>query len=363
MIWHLAFLSILVILVPSTAYAQYMAGGVSVEIKNPDSTVYIRGEMPELLFSVSYDLFDDFPVHQDVWARVVQTSTGEAVYVQPLILYSVPSGSEEIDHLVVPIYKIEHFRNPSSIGWYSLQILFVTGYDPGYGHEYSPAVHWLEKISDEQLRAWVPDSFEEYALWVLQDNHLVLGKVDFFASEEQPAGERQVLQIPPPPLDQLKGGTPISEIACREGKILLEKNQKPYCVSADTAEKLERWGWSIVEKVPLLEDGPSISIVTEKSDFKQGEEVRIKLVNTGTVPLSPRTTSYGLAIYDLSGTFIYPHWTGHAVVELEPHEEVELVWDQIGYYIGQVPEGIYKISAEMYSEQGTAQPSTLVTIS
>jgi len=31
-------------------------------------------------------------------------------------------------------------------------------------------------------------------------------------------------------------------------------------------------------------EGPSVSIVTEKSDFKIGEEIKIRVVNSGTIP-------------------------------------------------------------------------------
>ena len=157
------------------------------------------------------------------------------------------------------------------------------------------------------------------------------------------------------PLDQLKSGTPISEIACREGKMLLEKNQKPYCVSADTAERLEQRGWGIVERVPVPEDGPSISIVTEKSNFKEGEEVRFKLVNTGTVPLYYTDTSYGLSIRDLSGPPSGAYMAGAQEVELWPGEEIE--------FVRNLSEGTYEISVKMYSKQGPAQSSTTITIS
>ncbi len=31
-------------------------------------------------------------------------------------------------------------------------------------------------------------------------------------------------------------------------------------------------------------EGPSISVVTEKIDFKKGEEIKIRIVNSGTMP-------------------------------------------------------------------------------
>jgi len=47
-------------------------------------------------------------------------------------------------------------------------------------------------------------------------------------------------------------------------------------------------------------EGPSVSIVTEKSDFKKGEEIKIRIVNSGTVPLTFSDSSYGLKITGLS---------------------------------------------------------------
>ena len=52
-------------------------------------------------------------------------------------------------------------------------------------------------------------------------------------------------------------------------------------------------------------EGSSISIVTEKSDFKKGEEIKIRIVNSGTAPLFFSDTSYGLRITGLSGILMY----------------------------------------------------------
>ncbi len=46
-------------------------------------------------------------------------------------------------------------------------------------------------------------------------------------------------------------------------------------------------------------EGPSISIVTEKFDFKKGEEIKIRIVNSGTIPLIFSDASYGLRITGL----------------------------------------------------------------
>ena len=35
----------------------------------------------------------------------------------------------------------------------------------------------------------------------------------------------------------------------------------------------------------IFVEGPSISVVTEKVDFKIGEEMKIRIVNSGTIPM------------------------------------------------------------------------------
>jgi len=52
-------------------------------------------------------------------------------------------------------------------------------------------------------------------------------------------------------------------------------------------------------------EGSSISIVTEKFDFKQNELVQIKIVNSGTTELTFSDSSYGLKITGLSGILMY----------------------------------------------------------
>ncbi|MFB5614624.1 MAG: hypothetical protein ACE5RI_05925, partial [Candidatus Nitrosomaritimum yanchengensis] len=52
-------------------------------------------------------------------------------------------------------------------------------------------------------------------------------------------------------------------------------------------------------------EGPSLSIVTEKFDFKKGEQIKIRLINSGTIPLSFSDSSYGLRITGLSGMLMY----------------------------------------------------------
>ena len=55
----------------------------------------------------------------------------------------------------------------------------------------------------------------------------------------------------------------------------------------------------------VFQEGYSISIVTEKIDFELGEQINIKIVNSGTMPLTFSDSSYGLRITGLDGVFTY----------------------------------------------------------
>ena len=110
-------------------------------------------------------------------------------------------------------------------------------------------------------------------------------------------------------------------------------------------------------------EGPSISVVTEKSDFKLGEEIKIQIVNSGTTPLIFSDASYGLKITGLFGVLMYSPVAAQVITELEPGDEIEFSWDQIKNDNDAALEGLYKISAKGTDEQGNeVEKSTTVTI-
>ena len=110
-------------------------------------------------------------------------------------------------------------------------------------------------------------------------------------------------------------------------------------------------------------EGPSLSIVTEKFDFKKGEEIKIRIVNSGTVPLVFSDSSYGLKISGLSGILMYSPVAAQVVSELEPKEEVTLIWDQIKNDGDEALEGLYKISVKTNDVSGDqVEKSITVTI-
>ena len=111
-------------------------------------------------------------------------------------------------------------------------------------------------------------------------------------------------------------------------------------------------------------EGPGISVLTEKTDFKQGEEIKIKIVNSGTTPLAYDVSS-GLRITGLSGILMYsPSFSADKVVStLEPNQEINISWDQVNNDGEPALEGLYKINAIATDDQGKkVERSTTITI-
>jgi len=102
-----------------------------------------------------------------------------------------------------------------------------------------------------------------------------------------------------------------------------------------------------------------LSIITEKTDFKLGEEISIKVINSGTVPLSFSDTSYGLKIINLDGWNIYSPISAQVISTLQPTQEVSFVWDQIKNNGEPLLEGLYKIETETKDDQGKTVKKTI----
>ena len=110
-------------------------------------------------------------------------------------------------------------------------------------------------------------------------------------------------------------------------------------------------------------DGPSVSVVTEKSDFKKGEDIKIRIVNSGTVPLIFSDASYGLRITGLSGILMYTPVSAQVISNLDPGDEVDFTWNQIKNDGDTALEGLYKISVKGMDDAGkNVEKSTTITI-
>ena len=90
-------------------------------------------------------------------------------------------------------------------------------------------------------------------------------------------------------------------------------------------------------------DGSSISILTEKIDFDLGEEISIKIINSGTTDLTFSDTSYGLEIKQLDGIVVFRPLSSQVISTLNSHDEIEFSWDQLKNNGEQILEGSYKI--------------------
>ena len=93
-------------------------------------------------------------------------------------------------------------------------------------------------------------------------------------------------------------------------------------------------------------DGNSLSIITEKTDFKKGETIEIKIINSGTIPISFSDASYGLEIKGLDGTILYAPIAAQVISILGANEEIIFKWDQRKNDGSPVLEGTYKISSQ-----------------
>src|SRR5574337_1103642 len=105
--------------------------------------------------------------------------------------------------------------------------------------------------------------------------------------------------------------------------------------------------FQIANQAPTLvyQNGPSLSIIPNKINYRMGEAVHIRLINSGTTMLTFSDSSFGLKIRGLDGTIIYSPVSGKTASELSPHEEKVFVWNQTKTDGGKVFEGRYKIES------------------
>ena len=110
-------------------------------------------------------------------------------------------------------------------------------------------------------------------------------------------------------------------------------------------------------------EGSSISIVTEKFNFKQDELIQIRIVNSGTTELTFSDLSYGLKITGLSGILMYSPIPAQVISTLDPGDEIIFSWDQHKNDGDVALDGVYKISVKGMDVDGNnVGKSTTVTI-
>ena len=110
----------------------------------------------------------------------------------------------------------------------------------------------------------------------------------------------------------------------------------------------------------VFQEGYSISIVTEKTDFELGEQIYIKIVNSGTIPLTFSDASYGLKITGLDGMLYYTPMAAQVISTLEPNEEKTFVWEQKKMDGSDSLEGRYKIMVEGFDHDNNKVKKSIV---
>jgi hypothetical protein len=109
-------------------------------------------------------------------------------------------------------------------------------------------------------------------------------------------------------------------------------------------------------------EGYSLSIITDKIDFDEGEQIKIKIINSGTKPLTFSDASYGLAITGLDGRVLYTPAATQIISILEPKEEKTLVWDQIKNDGEHAIAGTYKITSHAIDKEINVKKSITINI-
>jgi hypothetical protein len=112
----------------------------------------------------------------------------------------------------------------------------------------------------------------------------------------------------------------------------------------------------------LFVQGPSISIVTDKTDFEQGEKIKIKIINSGTTSLSFSDASYGLKVTGLDGRILFSPISAQVISTLEPKEEISFIWDQIKNDGDQAAAGTYKIISDALNDEKKVKKSITINI-
>lgn len=136
-----------------------------------------------------------------------------------------------------------------------------------------------------------------------------------------------------------------------------------FVVGVVSAGALGAYLFQISGQTPKLvyQDGPSLTIIPDKINYLMGQTVHIRVIDSGTVPLTFSDSSFGLKIRGLDGEIIYSPPSGDGQTQLLPHQEKLFMWNQTRTGGGKVFEGRYKIECNTSPEAG-AELKKSVTI-
>ncbi len=120
----------------------------------------------------------------------------------------------------------------------------------------------------------------------------------------------------------------------------------------------------VASQVPTLvyENGPSLTIIPDKINYHIGELVHVRIINSGTSPLTFSDSSYGLKITRLDGIIVYSPISAQVISTLEPKEEKNFVWDQTKNDGSKTYQGRYKIVSNASESGNMLKKSVTINI-
>lgn len=107
-------------------------------------------------------------------------------------------------------------------------------------------------------------------------------------------------------------------------------------------------------------EGPAISLVVEKQNYKLGEIVQVSIINSGTTDIIFSAEQPSLRIRALDGTVFFS--TRFADLRLEPNQKYDYEWDQQKNDSSKIIEGRYVIDATAYYNKQKVSDSVTVNI-
>ena len=118
---------------------------------------------------------------------------------------------------------------------------------------------------------------------------------------------------------------------------------------------------NMASQAPILVyiEGSSLSIITEKTNFELGEPINIRIINSGTEPLTFSDSSYGMKIVGLDGRVLYSPPSLQVISVLEPKEEKMFLWDQTKSDGDKIIDGRYKIVSSTTTGRGNVLAKSL----
>jgi len=128
-----------------------------------------------------------------------------------------------------------------------------------------------------------------------------------------------------------------------------------FVIGVVSAGVLGAFLFQVSSQAPKLvyQEGRSLSIIPDRINYHMGQEVKIRIINSGTDPLTFADPSLGLKIRGLDGTIIYSPPTAGQSYTLMPHQEKIFDWNQTRTGGGKVFEGRYDIESNTSPEAGS----------